>query len=44
MRIGNLAAQASQLAIAGIPFQSIGTRLIVPASVAFGVAIAFEAD
>lgn len=44
VRIGDLAAQAAQLGAAGIPFQSIGTRLIVPASVAFGVAIAFEAD
>jgi len=44
LRIGDLAAQASQLATAGVPFQSIGTRMIVPASVAFGVAIAFEAD
>jgi hypothetical protein len=44
LRIPDLARQAAQLGAAGIPFQAIGTRLIVPASVAFGVAIAFEAD
>ncbi|MET0744510.1 MAG: VOC family protein [Microvirga sp.] len=42
--VGDLAAQAARLAAAGVPCQSIGARLIVPASVAFGVAIAFEAD
>jgi catechol 2,3-dioxygenase-like lactoylglutathione lyase family enzyme len=34
--------QAGALSAAGIPFQRIGTRLVVPSSAAFGVAIAFD--
>jgi catechol 2,3-dioxygenase-like lactoylglutathione lyase family enzyme len=43
VRLQDLPAQARRLDAAGIPYQHIGSRLIVPASVAFGVAIAFEA-
>ncbi|MBM6595743.1 VOC family protein [Microvirga pudoricolor] len=43
VRLRDLPAQAHRLDAAGIPYQHIGSRLIVPASVAFGVAIGFEA-
>ncbi len=42
VRIPNLQSQAVLLADGGIPYQAIGSRLVVPASVAHGVAIAFE--
>jgi catechol 2,3-dioxygenase-like lactoylglutathione lyase family enzyme len=43
VRVSDLRRQARWLDAAEIPYQHIGSRLIVPASVAFGVAIAFEA-
>ncbi|MGO4705209.1 VOC family protein [Microvirga sp. 2MCAF38] len=43
VRIADVAAQAHRLDSAQIPYQRIGSRLIIPASAAFGVAIAFEA-
>ncbi|HEV2558801.1 MAG TPA: VOC family protein [Microvirga sp.] len=42
VRVAEIVAQGHRLDAAGIPYQRIGTRLIVPASAAFGVAIAFE--
>ncbi len=42
VRVEEIAAQAHRLDGAGIPYQRIGSRLVVPASCAFGVAIAFE--
>ncbi|WP_281024021.1 VOC family protein [Microvirga flavescens] len=42
-RLADLPAQAKRLDAAKIPYQFIGTRLVIPASAAFGVAIAFEA-
>lgn len=42
VRVEDIDAQARGLDAAGIPYQHIGSRLIVPASAAFGVAIAFE--
>lgn len=42
VRIEEIAAQGHRLDAAGIPYQRIGSRLVVPSSVAFGVAIAFE--
>lgn len=41
--IADLNEQASRLDRARIPYARIGSRLVVPASAAFGVAIAFEA-
>jgi catechol 2,3-dioxygenase-like lactoylglutathione lyase family enzyme len=41
--IADLHEQASRLDRARIPYARIGSRLVVPASAAFGVAIAFEA-
>jgi catechol 2,3-dioxygenase-like lactoylglutathione lyase family enzyme len=43
VRIADLRAQARRLDAAAIPYQHMGSRLVVPASVAFGVAIGFEA-
>ncbi|WP_210490801.1 VOC family protein [Microvirga antarctica] len=43
VRVDDLHAQERRLADAHIPFSRMGTRLVVPASAAFGVAIAFEA-
>jgi len=42
VRVDDIHAQARRLDGAGIPYQHIGSRLIVPASAAFGIAIAFE--
>jgi len=42
VRIEDVGDQAKWLDAAEIPYQHIGSRLIVPASAAFGVAIAFE--
>ena len=44
VRVEDVDRQASRLAAAEIPYNQIGSRLIVPASAAFGVAIAFEPD
>jgi catechol 2,3-dioxygenase-like lactoylglutathione lyase family enzyme len=43
IRVAEIGRMAPRLDAAGIPYQRIGTRLVVPASAAFGVAIAFEA-
>jgi hypothetical protein len=42
VRVEDIGAQAKGLDAAEIPYQHMGSRLIVPASAAFGVAIAFE--
>jgi len=42
VRVEDIHAHAKLLDAAEIPYQHIGSRLIVPASAAFGVAIAFE--
>jgi catechol 2,3-dioxygenase-like lactoylglutathione lyase family enzyme len=42
VRVEDIHRQATWLDAAEIPYQHIGSRLIVPASAAFGVAIAFE--
>lgn len=42
VRVEDIHVQAKWLDSADIPYQHIGSRLIVPASAAFGVAIAFE--
>ena len=42
VRVDDIHRQAQWLDSADIPYQHIGSRLIVPASAAFGVAIAFE--
>ncbi|WP_114943842.1 VOC family protein [Microvirga calopogonii] len=42
VRVEDIHAHAKWLDAAEIPYQHIGSRLIVPASAAFGVAIAFE--
>jgi len=42
VRVEDIQRQARWLDAAEIPYQHIGSRLIVPASAAFGVAIAFE--
>jgi catechol 2,3-dioxygenase-like lactoylglutathione lyase family enzyme len=42
VRIEDVRQQAKWLDAAEIPYQRIGSRLVVPASAAFGVAIAFE--
>lgn len=44
VRVADVERQARQLTAAGVPFQRIGSRVVVPASAAFGVAIAFEPD
>ncbi|QFU16433.1 VOC family protein [Microvirga thermotolerans] len=43
VRIDDVARQARWLDAAEIPYAQIGTRVVVPASAAMGVAIAFEA-
>ncbi|WP_445500761.1 VOC family protein [Microvirga sp. G4-2] len=43
VRVEKIDAQAKRLDAAEIPYQHVGSRLVVPASAAFGVAIAFEA-
>jgi len=42
VRVEDIHRQAQRLDSAEIPYQHIGSRIIVPASTAFGVAIAFE--
>jgi catechol 2,3-dioxygenase-like lactoylglutathione lyase family enzyme len=42
IRVGDIQRQARWLDAAEVPYQHIGSRLIVPASAALGVAIAFE--
>jgi Glyoxalase-like domain len=42
VRIAALERQAGELSVAGVPYQRIGSRLVVPASAALGVAVAFE--
>ncbi|WP_230533697.1 VOC family protein [Microvirga roseola] len=42
VRVEDLGHQAKLMDGEGVPYQHIGTRLVVPASAAFGVAIAFE--
>lgn len=44
IRVEDIARQARLLDAAGIPHTQIGSRSVVPASAAFGVAIAFEAE
>jgi hypothetical protein len=44
VRLHDIDRQALRLGAAGIPFQRIGSRLVVPASAAFGVAIGFEPE
>ncbi len=44
VRIPNLQSQAALLAEGGVPYQAIGSRLVVPASAAHGVTIAFEPE
>jgi catechol 2,3-dioxygenase-like lactoylglutathione lyase family enzyme len=44
VRIPNLQGQAALLAEGRIPYQAIGSRLVVPASAAHGVTIAFEPE
>jgi hypothetical protein len=44
IRTPSIDDQAERLDQAAIPYLKIGSRLVVPASVAFGVAIAFEPD
>jgi hypothetical protein len=43
VRVEDIVRQARWLDAAQVPYQHIGSRLIIPASAAFGVAIAFEA-
>lgn len=43
VRVEDIGRQARWLDAAEVPYQHIGSRLVVPASAAFGVAIAFEA-
>ena len=42
VRLPEIRRQARLLEAAAIPFQRMGSRLVVPASAAFGVAVAFE--
>ena len=42
VRVGDIGLQARWLDAAEVSYQHIGSRLVVPASAAFGVAIAFE--
>jgi hypothetical protein len=42
VRVDNVERQSAMLAASGIPFLRVGSRLVVPSSAAFGVAIAFE--
>lgn len=43
VRVEDMGRQGRWLDAAEIPYQTIGSRIVVPASAAFGVAIAFEA-
>ncbi|PVE23501.1 VOC family protein [Microvirga sp. KLBC 81] len=43
VRVEDIHNQAKRLDAAEVPYQHVGSRLVVPASAAFGVAIAFEA-
>ncbi|HEU4518140.1 MAG TPA: VOC family protein, partial [Microvirga sp.] len=42
VRLDDAASQARRLDAAGIPYRTIGPRLVVPPSAAAGVAIGFE--
>jgi catechol 2,3-dioxygenase-like lactoylglutathione lyase family enzyme len=42
VRVDDMRSQTALLDAAGIPYQTIGSRAVVPASAAFGVTIAFE--
>lgn len=42
VRVDDIHIQSKRLEAAEIPYQHVGSRLVVPASAAFGVAIAFE--
>jgi catechol 2,3-dioxygenase-like lactoylglutathione lyase family enzyme len=42
VEVPDIKRQAGALSAEGIPFQRFGTRLVVPSSAAFGVAIAFD--
>ena len=42
MRVREIERQAHRLDAAAIPYQRLGSRLVVPSSAAFGVAVAFE--
>jgi hypothetical protein len=42
VRVADVARAAARLDAGGLPYQHIGSRLVVPASAALGVAIAFE--
>jgi hypothetical protein len=42
VRVEDIHIQAKRLEAAEIPYQHVGSRLVVPASAACGVAIAFE--
>jgi hypothetical protein len=42
VRVEEIERQARRLEAAGFPYQRIGSRLVVGASTAFGVAVAFE--
>lgn len=44
LRVENVDRQGASLAALGIPYLRVGSRLIVPSSAAFGVAIAFEPE
>ncbi|WP_414471118.1 VOC family protein [Microvirga sp. M2] len=43
LRVEDLPALSKRLDAAEMPYQHVGSRLVVPASAAFGVAVAFEA-
>ena len=43
VRVEDILVQAKRLDAVEIPYQHVGSRLVVPASAAFGVAVAFEA-
>jgi hypothetical protein len=42
VEVPDIGRQAGAMSAEGIPFQRFGTRLVVPSSAAFGVAIAFD--
>lgn len=42
VRVEDIHRQAARLDAAEVPYQHVGSRLVVPASAAYGVAIAFE--
>ncbi|MXQ10928.1 VOC family protein [Microvirga makkahensis] len=43
VRVEDVLVLSKRLDVAEVPYQHVGSRLVVPASAAFGVAIAFEA-